>query len=233
MRNKLLLLKLSFVLMISIALFTPNRVFGQEPVTHEFSALCYMYTALEPYIDATTMELHHGKHHRAYYDNFMKAIAGTKLETTSMEDIFKHVSQYPLAVRNNGGGYYNHTLFWRNLSPEGGDPSDQLATAIINRFGSFETFKSEFGKAALSLFGSGWVWLIVNDEGELDIVTTPNQDNPLMDVAEKQGTPLLTLDVWEHAYYLNYQNRRAAYVDAFWNIVNWNEVNYRLESSQQ
>jgi superoxide dismutase, Fe-Mn family len=195
---------------------------------HEFWSLCYPYDALEPYIDAATMEIHHSKHYRAYYDNFMKAIAGTSMENESLEEIFKRTGQLSAAIRNNGGGYYNHNVFWANLSPEGGEPSDELKMSVESTFGSWDQFKAEFNKAALSVFGSGWAWLILNAEGKVEISTTPNQDNPLMDIVPKKGLPLLALDVWEHAYYLNYQNRRVAYIEAFWNVINWNEVNNRF-----
>ncbi|PJJ76674.1 Fe-Mn family superoxide dismutase [Thermoflavifilum aggregans] len=193
--------------------------------------LPYAFDALEPYIDKTTMEIHHGKHHGGYVTNLNNAIAGTDAENKTIEEILKQVSKYPVAVRNNGGGHYNHSLFWTLLSPKGGgQPSGKLAEAINSTFGSFDKFKEEFNKAAMGRFGSGWAWLIVQN-GKLAITSTPNQDNPLMDVAEQQGTPILGLDVWEHAYYLKYQNRRADYVNAFWNIVNWPEVEKRYEAA--
>ncbi|MBX6379071.1 MAG: superoxide dismutase [Thermoflavifilum aggregans] len=194
-------------------------------------SLPYAFDALEPYIDKTTMEIHHGKHHGGYVTNLNNAIAGTDAENKTIEEILKQVSKYPVAVRNNGGGHYNHSLFWTLLSPKGGgQPSGKLAEAINSTFGSFDKFKEEFNKAAMGRFGSGWAWLIVQN-GKLAITSTPNQDNPLMDVAEQQGTPILGLDVWEHAYYLKYQNRRADYVNAFWNIVNWPEVEKRYEAA--
>lgn len=190
----------------------------------ELPKLAYAYTALEPHIDARTMEIHHTKHHQAYVTNLNNAIAGTDAEKLSVEDICKHISKYPVAVRNNGGGHYNHSLFWTLMAPNaGGLPTGDLATAINTAFGNFDEFKKQFGAAATSRFGSGWAWLIVK-EGKLVISSTPNQDNPLMDVAEVKGTPVLGLDVWEHAYYLNYQNRRPDYITAFWNVVNWAEV---------
>lgn len=193
--------------------------------------LPYAFDALEPYIDKTTMEIHHDKHHGGYVTNLNNAIAGTDAENKTIEEILKQVSKYPVAVRNNGGGHYNHSLFWTLLSPKGGgQPSGKLAEAINSTFGSFDKFKEEFNKAAMGRFGSGWAWLIVQN-GKLAITSTPNQDNPLMDVAEQQGTPILGLDVWEHAYYLKYQNRRADYVNAFWNIVNWPEVEKRYEAA--
>lgn len=189
----------------------------------ELPNLPYASDALEPYIDAKTMEIHHDKHHKAYTDNLNKAIEGTDLEGLSIEEILKKGVDKP-AVRNNGGGYYNHSLFWEWMSPQGGgEPTGELAQAINDAFGSFEGFKDEFAKAAAGRFGSGWAWLIKKD-GKLQITSTPNQDNPLMPVAEVQGTPILGLDVWEHAYYLHYQNRRPDYINAFFNVVNWDKV---------
>jgi Fe-Mn family superoxide dismutase len=192
-------------------------------------ALPYAATALEPHIDARTMEIHHGKHHNAYVTNLNNAVAGKPEESLSIEEICKNISKYPVAVRNNGGGHYNHSLFWTIMGPNaGGAPSGALATAIDATFGNFDEFKTKFAAAAAGRFGSGWAWLIKDSGGKLQITSTPNQDNPLMDVAEIKGTPLLGLDVWEHAYYLNYQNRRPDYVTAFWNVVNWNEVAARF-----
>jgi len=192
-------------------------------------ALPYAFNALEPHIDARTMEIHHGKHHNAYVTNLNSAIAGKPEENLSIEEICKSVSKYPAAVRNNGGGHYNHSLFWTLLSPSGGSvPSGAVADAIKSAFGSFDDFKTKFAAAATGRFGSGWAWLVVDASGKLQITSTPNQDNPLMDVAEGRGNPILGLDVWEHAYYLNYQNRRPDYIAAFWNIVNWNEVAKRF-----
>ncbi|MDX2003006.1 MAG: superoxide dismutase [Chitinophagales bacterium] len=193
--------------------------------------LPYDYSALEPHIDARTMEIHHTKHHAAYTNNLNAAIQGTPAETLSIEEICKTISKYPVAVRNNGGGFYNHNLFWTIMAPNaGGQPNGDLAQAINSAFGSFDTFKDEFSKAATTRFGSGWAWLLATNTGELKISSTPNQDNPLMDVAEVQGTPILGLDVWEHAYYLNYQNRRPDYIGAFWNVINWEQVakNYAM-----
>lgn len=190
----------------------------------ELPALPYAPDALEPHIDKATMEIHHGKHHQAYVTNLNKAIEGTEWEKKSIEDILKNISKLSPAVRNNGGGHYNHSLFWKLLSGKGGGkPSGDLAAAIDKKFGSFDKFKEEFGNAGITRFGSGWAWLIVAN-GNLEVCSTPNQDNPLMDVAEKKGTPILGLDVWEHAYYLKYQNKRPDYVAAFWNVVNWAEV---------
>ena len=190
--------------------------------------LSYSYDALEPYIDARTMEIHHTKHHGGYTNKLNDAIKGTPIENQSIEEILKEVSKHPTAVRNNGGGYYNHKLFWDIMSPEGGgEPSGKLMDAIKKDFGSFDKFKEEFNQAAATRFGSGWAWLI-NQNGKLVIASTPNQDNPLMDISEVKGTPILGLDVWEHAYYLKYQNRRPEYIDAFWSIVDWNKVEKRF-----
>jgi len=192
-------------------------------------ALPYDFKALEPHIDAKTMEIHHGKHHQAYITNLNTAIAGTDLEKLSIEEICKNVSKHSPAVRNNGGGHYNHSLFWTVMSPgAGGNPSGAVADAINAAFGSFEEFKNKFTTAGTTRFGSGWAWLVKNSAGKLEVGSTPNQDNPLMDVSELKGTPVLGIDVWEHAYYLNYQNRRPDYIAAFWNVVNWNEVAKRF-----
>ena len=197
----------------------------------ELPKLPYDFNALEPHIDAKTMEIHHGKHHNGYVTNLNNAIAGTDMEGKSLEDLMKVTGTNP-AVRNNGGGHYNHSLFWTILSPNGGgNPSGVLAAAINSKFGSLDAFKEEFGKAAATRFGSGWAWLSVAN-GELVVSSTPNQDNPLMDVADVKGTPILGLDVWEHAYYLNYQNRRPDYVAAFWNVVNWEEVANRYAAAK-
>ena len=188
-------------------------------------ALPYALNALEPHIDARTMEIHHGKHHNAYVTNLNAAVAGKPEENLSIEEICKNISKYPAAVRNNGGGHYNHSLFWTVMGPNaGGAPTGALADAINAAFGNFDEFKTKFANSGATRFGSGWAWLIVGADGKLAVTSTPNQDNPLMDVAEVKGTPILGLDVWEHAYYLNYQNRRPDYIAAFWNVVNWNEV---------
>lgn len=190
--------------------------------------LKYGYDALEPYIDAKTMEIHFTKHHGAYTTNLNTAITGTAAENETIEEILSKVSLLSVAVRNNGGGFYNHNLFWELMSPMGGNsPTGKLMDAIVKNFQSFENFKIEFSKAAIGRFGSGWAWL-VKQENKLLITSTPNQDNPLMDIAEVKGFPLLGLDVWEHAYYLNYQNRRADYVEAFWKVVDWETVSQRL-----
>ena len=192
-------------------------------------ALPYAFNALEPHIDARTMEIHHGKHHNTYVTNLNNAVAGKPEENSSIEEICKNISKHPVAVRNNGGGHYNHSFFWTILGPNaGGKPSGALADAINAAFGNFDEFKTKFAAAAVGRFGSGWAWLIADSSGKLQITSTPNQDNPLMDVAEAKGKPVLGLDVWEHAYYLNYQNRRPDYIAAFWNVVNWNEVSKRF-----
>ena len=195
----------------------------------ELPQLPYAYNALEPHIDARTMEIHHTKHHQAYVTNLNNAIAGTDAEKLSIEEICRNISKYPVAVRNNGGGHYNHSMFWEILGPNaGGEPTGELASAINDAFGSFSDFKTKFGAAATTRFGSGWAWLIKNSSGKLEICSTPNQDNPLMDIAEQKGSPILGVDVWEHAYYLHYQNRRADYLAAFFNVVDWDAVAARL-----
>lgn len=196
--------------------------------------LPYSYAALEPNIDARTMEIHYTKHHAGYTNNLNNAIAGTELDKMSIEDILANVSKHSAAVRNNGGGYYNHDLFWKIMSPDGGgEPSDRMniKKAIDRDFGSFAEFKAAFAKAGATRFGSGWAWLCVDKDDKLFICSTPNQDNPLMDVVEEEGTPILALDVWEHAYYLNYQNRRGDYIDSFFNVINWKEVTERYNNA--
>ena len=198
-------------------------------MAYQLPNLPYAHDALEPHIDAKTMEIHHGKHHAAYVSKVNDAIAGTEFENQDVNDLIQNISKLPAdkqgAVRNNGGGHANHSLFWSVLSPNGGGaPTGELAEAINSAFGSLDDFKEQFANAAATRFGSGWAWLIVNASGALEVTSTPNQDNPLMAEADKQGTPILGLDVWEHAYYLNYQNRRPDYISAFWNVVNWDEV---------
>ena len=197
----------------------------------EFPALPYAYDALEPYIDARTMEIHYDKHHRAYFTNYVNAIKGTPLETMAVTDVFASISKQPDPVRNNGGGYYNHIFFWNNLAAKSAGPSAELSAAITKSFGSFDKFKETFSNAGKTRFGSGWAWLYLNSDKNLAVGSTPNQDNTLMDISPIKGTPLLTLDVWEHAYYLKYQNKRADYIDAFWNVVNWEEVNKRYAAA--
>ncbi len=194
-------------------------------------ALPYAFNALEPHIDAKTMEIHHGKHHNAYVTNLNAALAGKPEENLSLEEINKTISKFPMPVRNNGGGHWNHSFFWTIIDPNaGGLPTGKLAEAINAAFGSFDEFKTKFAAAATTRFGSGWAWLIKDASGKLAITSTPNQDNPLMDIAEVKGTPVLGLDVWEHAYYLHYQNRRPDYIAAFWNVVNWSEVAKKFEA---
>ncbi|MBS1749699.1 MAG: superoxide dismutase [Bacteroidetes bacterium] len=194
-------------------------------------ALPYAHNALEPHIDTQTMQIHHGKHHQAYVDNLNKAIAGTPNENKSLEELVKAAGSISPAVRNNGGGHWNHSFFWEILAPNaGGKPSGKLAAAIDAAFGSFDEFKAKFSAAGATRFGSGWAWLIVKD-GKLEVTSTPNQDNPLMDVAEVKGTPILGVDVWEHAYYLKYQNKRADYLAAIWNVVNWKKVEELFEKA--
>lgn len=184
--------------------------------------LPYANNALEPHFDALTMEIHHDRHHQAYVTNLNAAVAGTELEGKTIEQLLAGISKAPAPVRNNGGGHWNHTFFWKSLSASGGgEPTGKLGEAITAKFGSFAAFKDEFKKAAIGRFGSGWAWLIVKDGGEIAITSTPNQDNPLMDIAEVKGTPVIGLDVWEHAYYLKYQNKRPDYIDAYWNVVDW------------
>jgi len=195
-------------------------------------ALPYAYDALEPNIDILTMQIHHDKHHQAYVDNLNKAIAGTANESKTIEELVAVAGTISPAVRNNGGGHWNHTFFWETMaaSKAGGTPSGALATAIDAAFGSLDAFKEKFAAAGMTRFGSGWAWLIVKD-GKLEISSTPNQDNPLMDVAEVKGTPILGCDVWEHAYYLKYQNKRADYLASFWNVVNWTKVSSRYDEA--
>lgn len=184
--------------------------------------LPYANNALEPHFDALTMEIHHDRHHQAYVTNLNAAVAGTELEGKTIEQLLAGISKAPAPVRNNGGGHWNHSFFWKSLSASGGgEPTGELGKAITAKFGSFAAFKDEFKKAATGRFGSGWAWLIVKEGGEIAITSTPNQDNPLMDIAEVKGTPVIGLDVWEHAYYLKYQNKRPDYIDAYWNVVDW------------
>lgn len=196
----------------------------------ELPKLDYSYDALNQHIDAQTMEIHHSKHHAAYTSKLNDAVAGSNLEGKSIEEILANISAQGAGVRNNGGGYYNHNLFWKVIGPNGGgNPSGELADAITKYFGSFEKFKEEFSNAAATRFGSGWAWLVNTKDG-LKVTSTANQDNPLMDIADVKGTPILGIDVWEHAYYLKYQNRRPDYINAFWNVINWDEVTARLKA---
>lgn len=193
--------------------------------------LPYAYNALEPHIDEQTMKIHHDKHHQGYVDNLNKAIAGTDNEHKSLEELLANAGKLPAGVRNNAGGHWNHSFFWEILSANGGSPSGSLADAIKNAFGSLDELKAKFIAAGAGRFGSGWAWLIVKD-GKLEVTSTPNQDNPLMDVADVKGTPILGVDVWEHAYYLKYQNKRGDYLSAIWNIINWNKVQENFDKAK-
>lgn len=225
--------------MLKVAIFIlfnrdkPSRLNIRNIMAFKLPDLPYSYDALEPYIDARTMEIHHGKHHQAYTTNLNAAIEGTEHEGETIEEILHHISKHSAAVRNNGGGYYNHNLFWEIMGPNSlGKPEGDLALAINATFGSFDNFKDEFSKAAATRFGSGWAWLCV-ENGKLTVCSTPNQDNPLMDaVTNCNGTPILALDVWEHAYYLNYQNRRPDYVNAFFNVINWEKVSKKYAAAR-
>lgn len=197
----------------------------------ELPALPYAHNALEPHIDEKTMEIHHGKHHQAYLNNLNNAVKGNAAEGVSLVDLVHNISKYSPAIRNNGGGHWNHSFFWGIMGPNGGgQPTGALMDAIVASFGSFDAMKEQFNSAGTTRFGSGWAWLIVHDH-KLAITSTPNQDNPLMDIAEVKGTPILGLDVWEHAYYLHYQNRRPDYIGAFWNVINWSAVNAHFEAA--
>lgn len=201
-------------------------------IVHQFAPLPYAFDALEKAIDAKTMEIHYDRHHRTYFNNFTKAIQGTEMEYLTLEQIFANMSKFPVVVRNNGGGHYNHELFWNIMSPDGGgEPTGKLAEAIKAQFGSFDDFKKQFEQTGAQRFGSGWAWLNLGADKKLFISSTPNQDNPLMDVAEKRGIPILGLDVWEHAYYLRYQNQRGSYMSAFWSVVNWKAVGKLYEEA--
>jgi Fe-Mn family superoxide dismutase len=205
----------------------------QTIMAFELPKLAYAYDALEPHIDARTMEIHHSKHHNGYTTNLNNAIEGTDLEGKSIENILINLDMNNAAVRNNGGGFYNHSLFWTIMSPNGGGkPSGELAAAIDAHFTSFENFKNEFAKAAATRFGSGWAWLCVHKGGKLEVCSSANQDNPLMPGIGCEGTPVLGLDIWEHAYYLNYQNRRPDYIEAFFNVIDWTEVSRRFATEK-
>jgi len=220
----------SFVKTQNMTTMKNNNLSNEQKLIYPFTLpeQRYSYEALEPNIDKMTMDIHFNKHHGAYVTNLNAAIKGSPAEQLSLNDIFENISKLPVAVRNNGGGHYNHSLFWKVISPEGGGvPEGKLHEAIVKDFGSFEKFREEFENAAKTRFGSGWAWLAIDKTGKLFVTSTPNQDNPLMDVADKRGTPILGLDVWEHAYYLKYQNRRPDYITAFWNIVDWKEVGRR------
>ena len=209
-----------------------NQKYNSKKMAFVLDPLPYANDALEPHFDALTMEIHHDRHHQAYVTNLNAAIAGTDLEGKSIEELMAGISASPAPVRNNGGGHFNHTFFWNILAPNaGGSPIGTLAAAIESTFSSFDNLKAEFKKAGIGRFGSGWAWLIVKADGSLAITSTPNQDNPLMDVAEVKGTPILGLDVWEHAYYLKFQNKRPDYIDTFWNLVDWNGAEARYKAA--
>jgi len=231
--NKREFLKTSFFVTAGVAVGAPAMAGKLSRSTAEAAGfeqipLPYAFNALEPYIDAATMEIHYTRHAAAYMNNFLKAVKDNGLDGYSMEDIMASVSKYPAAVRNNGGGHFNHNLFWLGMAPATGQMPGLKTSGLLNdSFGSFDAFREKFNASAMSVFGSGWAWLLEND-GKLSIITTPNQDNPLMDVVPQKGRILLNLDVWEHAYYLKYQNLRAKYTEAYWNVVNWSEVEKRL-----
>lgn len=223
-------LRKSALVAVSGALLSNTMdVFAEETTVSENSftlpPLPYAYDALEPYIDKQTMEIHHTKHHQAYVTNLNKALTDNQLKVNSLEELMGTVSKHPAAVRNNGGGHWNHTFFWESMKPGGGGtPEGRVAEAINQSFGSFEELKKQLNEAGLKRFGSGWAWLVKSKEGKLIIGSTPNQDNPLMDVSDLKGQPVLGIDVWEHAYYLKYQNKRGEYLSAWWNLVNWDKV---------
>ncbi len=201
-------------------------------MSHQLPELPYNYSALEPHIDARTMEIHHSKHHNAYVSNLNNAIAGTEMENMDIATLCKNIGKFPMAVRNNGGGHFNHSLFWTSMCANGGgEPQGKLAEAIDADLGGFLKFKELFSAAGATRFGSGWAWLCVGDNNKLCVCSTPNQDNPLMDIAECKGHPILGMDVWEHAYYLHYQNRRPDYINSFFNVINWNEISLRYEAA--
>ncbi len=221
-------MKKTCMLLALVLLAMPGSPVAAEPVDHAFRPLPYAYDALEAFVDAKTMEIHYDRHHRAYYNNMLNLIRDTEWATWTLEQMFDRIAELPVALRNNAGGHYNHELFWDMMSPDGGgEPSGALAAAIDEHVGSFEAFKAEFARAGATRFGSGWAWLSVTPDGGLVVSSTPNQDNPLMADVSPRGIPILGLDVWEHAYYLRYQNQRGSYIDAFWSVVNWPEVERR------
>jgi Fe-Mn family superoxide dismutase len=221
----------TFTLGSMLAVKTMGAMHVSKKELYTLPTLDYSYDALEPYIDARTMEIHHSRHHAGYTNKFNAAIENENLSSKSIRDIFANVSNHSDAVRNNGGGFFNHKLYWKAMSPNGGSkPKGQLMSSIEKDFGSFDSFKEKFSTAAKTRFGSGWAWLVRTNDG-LKVTSTPNQDNPLMDIAEVKGEPLLGIDVWEHAYYLKYQNKRGDYVNAFWNVINWNYVNELFEKA--
>jgi superoxide dismutase, Fe-Mn family len=216
---------------VAATISSPGSVPEVDQPVLSFPALPYSYDALEPYIDARTMEIHYDRHHRTYFNNLVTAVKGTPMEALPVEELLKSVSTRGDAIRNNGGGFYNHSLFWNNLGKGPSTPSAELKAAIDKSFGSIDKFRETFNNAAKTRFGSGWAWLCMGTDKNLVVFSTPNQDNPLMDLSPVKGTPLLTLDVWEHAYYLKYLNKRVDYIDAFWNVVNWDEVSRRYANA--
>lgn len=220
-------MKTTIILLLTLINFT-----AMSQNIYQFKELPYSYDALEPYIDATTMETHYDKHHRAYYNNFVKSMNEGSYEKKAIEQVMAEISKYSPATRNMGGGYWNHEFFWESMSPVKSEMSNKFEKAVEKQFGSVEAFQENFSKAANSVFGSGWAWLIITSKGELKITSTSNQDNPLMDVVAERGTPLLAIDVWEHAYYLKHKNMRASYVKDFWNVVNWEKVSERYENAK-
>lgn len=225
--------KITLLIIASFLLSNGMMAQNKSKFVYELAPLPYAYNALEKAIDSTTMAIHYSRHHKAYFDNFLKAIEGTDMAYLTMEEMFANISKLPVAVRNNGGGHYNHSLFWSVMTPKETKPEGKLLQAIESTFGSVDAFKKEFEKAGATRFGSGWAWLSVNDKGELFVSSTANQDNPLMDIVAERGTPILGLDVWEHAYYLRYQNKRAGYMSAFWSVVNWDEVARRYDAARK
>lgn len=222
-------LKTSAIAAAGVAVAGTSSAWPHEHASFSLPQLSYGYSDLEPHIDALTMEIHHSRHHKAYIDNLNRLCNENHVHETSLDRILGNISRYPVGIRNNGGGHWNHTFFWNCMKPKGGGaPTGKAAEAINSSFGSFDVFKTQFSDAAKSRFGSGWAWLVKNAEGKLVIGSTPNQDNPLMDVSELKGTPILGLDVWEHAYYLKYQNKRPDYIGAWWNLVNWDMFSSRL-----
>lgn len=223
---------IAFTLFFSAFLAMEAQQMERSVTKFELTPLPYGYDALEKAIDKETMEIHYNRHYKGYYNNFLKAIEDTDLKYMTLEEIFAKMDSYPTAVRNNAGGYYNHSLYWLIISPDGGgQPEGKLAEAINSTFGSFDDFKTTFAKAGATRFGSGWAWLSVDENGKLFVSSSANQDNPLMNTEDKQGTPILGMDVWEHAYYLRYQNKRGSYIDSFWTVVNWDEVARRYEAA--
>ncbi len=223
---------IAFTLFFSAFLAMEAQQMERSVTKFELTPLPYGYDALEKAIDKETMEIHYNRHYKGYYSNFLKAIEDTDLKYMTLEEIFAKMDSYPTAVRNNAGGYYNHSLYWLIMSPDGGgQPEGKLAEAINSTFGSFDDFKTTFAKAGATRFGSGWAWLSVDENGKLFVSSSANQDNPLMNTEDKQGTPILGMDVWEHAYYLRYQNKRGSYIDSFWTVLNWDEVARRYEAA--